>query len=371
MEADKAVTATQTETTSPASVTKTKAQKTSAPGWMAWGFVLALALAGVAATAYLWQMEASQQQRLQTSVAAAVQRVDSEVAQAREIRRELDQQKMLAAAAEKNLQQQIQALQAALHSQQKQLQSMSTTDREDWLLAEVEYLIRLANQRLLMGEDIASAAKLLRAADEIIRELDDAALYGVRKIIAEDRVALQAATTLDIEGLYLQVAAVAVQAAKLRLYQPPELLVETQATQFEGGWRQKLGQGFTAAWEKLSSYIQIHRRDEKYSPVLAPEYEEAVRQNVQLMFEQAQLALLSGNQALYRHSLDRAEQWLQDYYTVDLNSTIAVIDSLKTLQEQNITIVVPDISRSLRQLKNYIEMIHAVSIADKPVESAP
>ena len=37
-----------------------------------------------------------------------------------------------------------------LDSHNKRLLSLSSTSREDWLLAEAEYLLRLANQRLLM-----------------------------------------------------------------------------------------------------------------------------------------------------------------------------------------------------------------------------
>jgi uroporphyrin-3 C-methyltransferase len=346
-------------------------EKSSGPGWMALGFVLAIALAGALAAAYLWQFSGQQQQSLQASVEAAIQRVDSEVDQARALQRQIDQQKLLAAQSEKNLRAEITVLQGSLARQQQRMQSLSTTDRNDWLLAEVEYLIRLANQRILMGEDVASASKLLRAADEIIREMDDSGLYPVRKVIAEDIAALNTAAKLDVEGLYLQLAAVAKQAALLRLYQRPEF--ETVSVELEqaGDWQQTMGAGFAAAWQKLSAYIKIHKRDEKYQRSLAPEYEAAVRQNVQLMFEQAQLALLSGNQKFYSDSLARVGQWLREYYTLDIDATATVIASVDDLQKQSIVTVMPDISRSLRDLKTYLETVHSLPAAENVSEPAP
>ena len=338
---------------------------------MALGFVLAIALAGAVMAAYLWQFSGQQQQSLHASVEAAIQRVDSEVDQARVLQRQIDQQQLLAAQSEKNLREEIAALHGLVSRQQQRLQSLSTTDRDDWLLAEVEYLVRLANQRILMGEDIASASKLLQAADEIIRELDDSGLYPVRRVLAEDIAALNVAAQLDVEGLYLQLAAVARQATLLRLYQRPEFEPVTVELQHAGDWQQTLGAGFAAAWQKLSAYIKIHKRDEKYQRSLAPEYEAAVRQNVQLMFEQAQLALLSGNQKFYSDSLARAGEWLREYYTLDIDATDAVIARVDELQKENIVTVLPDISRSLRDLKNYIETVHSLPAAGSVAEPAP
>ncbi|MEX2326736.1 MAG: uroporphyrinogen-III C-methyltransferase, partial [Pseudomonadales bacterium] len=46
------------------------------------------------------------------------------------------------------------------------------TGSQDWLLAEVEYLLRLGAQRVIMEGDAKGAAALFRAADEIIRDAE-------------------------------------------------------------------------------------------------------------------------------------------------------------------------------------------------------
>ena len=43
---------------------------------------------------------------------------------------------------------------AALVIQREEIARFGATDRKDWLLAEAEYLLRLANQRLIMSGDV-------------------------------------------------------------------------------------------------------------------------------------------------------------------------------------------------------------------------
>ena len=66
-------------------------------------------------------------------------------------------------------------------------------------------------------------------------------------------------------------------------------------------------QGYEAALAKLSDYIIIRRRDEPIQALMDPQWEGLVRQNLRMLLEQAQIALLSGNQLLYRDSLERAQ----------------------------------------------------------------
>ena len=105
------------------------------------------AIAAAAVSWYLWQSGAQQQQQLQRSqadISAAIQRIDVQVSDNRQLQRQFDQQSAAVGQLEKNLQHQIGQLVRQQASQKKSLLSLSTTDRADWLLAEAEYLIRLA-----------------------------------------------------------------------------------------------------------------------------------------------------------------------------------------------------------------------------------
>ena len=350
------------EKPTPPAVKKTSS-KTSL--WLA---LLSLCVAGaaIAGCVYMWQQSASQQELLKQSridINAALQRLDAQLDEYRRLQRQLDQQedttkRQLAESTAK-----IESLQQQLASQQKRLLSLSTTDRDDWLLAEAEYLMRLANQRLLMGKEIKGAASLLEAADEIIHELDDAALYPVRKALAVDREALRVAGQLDIEGLYLKLGAIAQQASKLELVAMPELTMQPTETTEPENWQQRFQWGLDEAMHKVSQYIQINRRDEIYKPLLSPEYEAVAQQNIQLMFEQAQMAVLSGKQKLFDDSLEKSKQWLQRYYTLDQVATDKILSAIDEVADKKITVELPDISASLRALKDYQQIIHPVPSA--------
>ena len=345
-----------------ASPTVTKVSpKKSGPSTGLWLLTLLIAIAGVCLSIFLWQGGVAQQQSLQQSRAAiadAIRRVDGQADNNGKLQRQFDQWQADNQLLQQQLLQRIDNLQQQLSSQQKHVQSLSATDRNDWLLAEAEYLIRLANQRLLMGKQSDGAMQLLTAADAIIKELDDLALYSVREALANDMANLRTAVTIDLEGHYLALAALAQQAEQLPLIQSLQMSLPKPEVPVVQNWQQRLAVGFQAALDKLSRYIQINRRDDIYKPLLAPEYEAAVRQNVRLMFEQAQVASLAGKQKLYEDSLSKAAHWLATYFTLDKVSTDAVLARLQHLKQQQVAISLPDISGSLRALKAYIENSH-------------
>lgn len=346
-----------------------QAQTSSGPGWFVTVLILLIALAGLGGSAWLWyqqQEQEQEQEKIELAAAAQIesnetvmkQQLQSQLDSNRKVQRQVDQLASASKQQTQTVKEEIASLRNQLRAQQKRISSLSSTDRTDWLLAEVEYLIRLANQRLLMGGEIKGAASLLKAADDIVVEIDDTALYPVRKALADNLAALRTAGKLDTEGLYLQLGGLAKQADALRLFKMPELNTVPIEKEVEANWQHRVKNSLNATLARLSTYVQVNRREENYQPVLAPQYESAVRQNVRLMFEQSQMAVLSGNQRLYNDSIAKATQWLNSYYTLDGEKARLIAQQLDLLAQETITVELPDISSSLRALKNYIETIH-------------
>ena len=230
-----------------------------------------------------------------------------------ELRRDSAGQAQMLQALEAGLAEQGTALEqqrSQLMRQGESLSRIDASDRESWLLAEAEYLLRLANQRLIMTGDVAAARALLDNVDGILRELDDAALHPVRAAIASDLAALRAVPQVDVEGTYLRLGALLEQAGELAIMRLPgeqqELQPPPQPRQeaAPGDWQQSLQQGWESALDKLSDYLTIRRRDVPVEALMDPRWEGLVRQNLRMLLEQARVALLSGNQSLYRESLD-------------------------------------------------------------------
>lgn len=250
------------------------------------------------------------------------------------------------------LQRQGQALQdmeAALTQQRAELARYSASDRESWLLAEAEYLLRLANQRLVMAGDTVAAAALLKSADGILLQLDDASLHKARGAVAADLAALKAVPRLDTEGLYLRLAAMIEQADRLVIFELRDAESRVPETPADD-WQGRLRQGYEEALRKLSDYIIIRRRDVPMQALMDPQWEGLVRQNLRMLLEQSQVALLSGNQLLYRESLERARHWVAEFFEADESAARALDRDIADMAQQAVSVELPDLSRSLRAL---------------------
>ena len=239
--------------------------------------------------------------------------------------------------------------QARSAEQQRRLGELSAEDQRTWQLAEIRYLLRLANQRLIMAGDTQSAEALLRSADNTLRELDDADLHALRAAVAADLAAVRAIPKLDIQGLYLRVEALMREADALVLFELPERAVATEPPSAED-WQARLAQGYAAAVAKLSEYIVVSRRDVPIEALMDPQYEGLVRQNLRMLLEQAQAAMLSGNTLLYRKSLQRAEGWVTQFFKEDERSAQAMAEELRRLRDERVAVSRPDLGASLAAL---------------------
>lgn len=243
----------------------------------------------------------------------------------------------------------LDSVEAQLSQQHKELVRLSATDRNSWLLAEVGHLLRLANQRLVMAGDPVAAQALLSSADAVLLELDDAALLSVRAAVAADIASLRAIPPVDMEGIYLRLAALIEQAAALAIFKLPEQAAQP-VPKAADDWQGRLQQGYKAALARLSDYLIIRRRDVPVQALMDPQWEGLVRQNLRMLLEQAQIATLSGNQTLYSASLQQAQQGVAQFQASDEVNARAIAGELSQLAELTVSLAQPDISRSLQAL---------------------
>ncbi len=355
-----AITAPKTPTESPTEpTTAAPPPKAAAPAprgagnGIAW-LALLLAAGALGATAFVTYRDDTQRQldeyRLQSSL-------QEQVLALNELQRQLSNQRANTRSAREQLQKQFDELQATQRQQEQRLGDMARADRSAWQLAEAEYLLQLAAQRLMLGGDPVSALRMLQQVDNILRELDDSALLPVRAALADDIAALKAMPVVDVEGTYLALDAAAKRAQRLQLLKPIAGVNSDAATAIDSGadWRTRLQSGLRAAAARLAELVQIRRHDEPYRALLAPEHEAALRHNLQLLFEQAQLALLAGNPALYERSLAKSRDWLLTYFALDENNARALADTINELSQLPVTATPPDIGQSRRLLKRYLE----------------
>ncbi len=248
-------------------------------------------------------------------------------------------------------------------AQGKRLRAMSDTSRDDWLLAEAEYLLKLANQRIRIERSPEGAEALLEEADGILRDLDDPNMHPLRRAIAKDLTALKLLKKIDTEGIYLSLVALTDEISNIPVVLTPRVedqtLSSTQVTetQKDKTFWQVVGGSWSRFTGSFDSYVRVVRHDKKPKPLLPVQDEMYLQQNLRLMLERAQLALLREQQDIFEQSLGQADQWLRTYYN-ESDVLIKFRDELDVLSQNEIVQTLPDISHSLHLLHEYIGELH-------------
>jgi len=259
---------------------------------------------------------------------------------------------------------QIRAENAALEETLNRLDDRLGRDRMGWSLAEVEYLLLVANRRLQLERDIPGATAALEDADARLKTLADPALLPVRRQIASELQALRAVTPPDIEGLALELGSLAGQADTLPL--PGEQRRFTAAADERAAAPEERGTAtdtaewrvvVTELWEALRSLVVVRRAEVDAVPLHAPEARFFLRENLRLKLESARLALLERREPLYRVLLEEADGWLARHFDGETASVAAAREQINRLQSATLRPALPEIDRSLRTLRQTMERL--------------
>ncbi len=236
-----------------------------------------------------------------------------------------------------------------------------------WRMAEVEYLLTVANHRLTLAQDRQTAIAVFETADSRLKAIADPSLLKVRKTIASEISALRAVPNVDIPGIAVQTGSLAEGVEQLPLLDKKRLAVATEKQQRVSAleWRELPA----AVWKDIKSLVQVRRHQQPTEPLLPPKQAWFLYQNLQLKLEQARLAVLQKNTTLFRQSLKEVSHWLDSYFDVESPAVINMQATVKKLADVELQPSVPDVSGSLRELRSVMNARSAiqVSLADKSV----
>ncbi len=221
-------------------------------------------------------------------------------------------------------------------------------DRHAWVLAEADYLLQMANRRLLLERDVAGAIAAMSAADQRLALLNDPLLTRVRAQLSEELQALRALPVLDVDGITLELGALSKGVDDLVLAGVPREEQDAVAAEDEaGGWR-----GFVrTVWADIRSLVIIRRHDAGSLPLTTPDQRLLLRQNLRLKLETARLSLLRGHGQAYRAALQEADGWVERFYDAKSSATIGMREALGRLAAIDIAPQLPAIDQSLHALR--------------------
>jgi len=314
----------------------------------------------------------NQQQRLQQSLNDATSALQAQESALGEQRDVLAQQRLAVDEARGAFKQQEQKLadenlqlqerEAELRAAVADVHRRVGRSGTQWMIAEADYLLRVASHRLLLARDTETARVALELADQRLRDTRDPGWAGVREQIARDIAKLSAFQGPDSAGLSARLAALAEQIPQLRIARatigPERTLPETPArAPGERSWDTLLDD----LWAGFKDSVRIRERDKPVQAMLAPEHQFFLYENLKLHLEAARLGLARSDPALYRDNLDTAAEWLHKYFDPSDPIAAALGKAIGEMRGIDIRPELPDISQSLRALEVRQKLIDDVA----------
>ena len=251
------------------------------------------------------------------------------------------------------------------------IQGISTGIRDSWLLAETEYYMQIANAQLQLAGNPHLARLALLQADDRIRQLANPALTNVRRTLSNELRALELVSRPDIEGITLTLASLAEVVASLPLRQQIEVPDEA-APEIENELS-GIDRAMASLKSTMNDVVSVRRTDEAVQPLIAPEAAYFLRANLSLQLQVSRLALLRGERVAFQQSLDDSDRWLGGYYDTDSAQVQSARRTIAEIRDSLYDIEMPDISESLRLLRQYNSLSnHTTEPANsRPAEPAP
>lgn len=239
-----------------------------------------------------------------------------------------------------------------------------------WVLREVHYLLTVAEQRLRLERDVATAVAALESVDRRLADRDDATLIPVREKVIADLNALRAVAPVDTAGLTLTLADLLTRVETLPLKAGDvEPGPATAAPAGDGtatgaaedtGWRQAIER----VWKDLVSLVDIKSMGVPDDVIFDPGKRYLLQQNLRLELAAARLEALRGDTANFRATLARVDQLLERYYDTQspevsgMRTTLAPMAAL-------------ELSPELPSLQEALELVRAqLSAAAQPAPPA-
>jgi len=238
-----------------------------------------------------------------------------------------------------------------------QMDRLLAVDRRAWLGQEAVFLTRLAGQRLLVARDVDAALALLEQADALLRDTGEPTFEGVRLAIARDRAALAAVPRVDQVGLYATLSGLIDQVDKLQLEFEAPAAAAGVAVPPDAGWWAQAASGWHAAMAKLSDHLIVRRRSDEIAQLMTPEWAALARQNIRMLIEQAQIAMLSANQPLFDRSLQRASGFVALFAEQDEERVTSIVQTLDALGGEMIAPELPELIETRSLLEGEVERL--------------
>jgi uroporphyrin-3 C-methyltransferase len=231
------------------------------------------------------------------------------------------------------------------------------------VLSEIEYLLRMAQHKLNLQRDVAGAVEALTAANQRLQTIDENSFRGVQQMVEENITTLRGLDLPDRSALAHRIVEM-----QQRLNELP-LQIDSQLADLKQKVKPKLGElasseetsdpwwrrASTAAMTQLKDIVVVRRERSDELPLLTPDEEYFLFQNLRMELEAMRVALLSNDVTSYLESNALARKWVSTYFDTDNEKVAGFIDELEQLQDIKLDPYLPDISNTLQAFQEVME----------------
>lgn len=224
-------------------------------------------------------------------------------------------------------------------------------------LNEAKKLIQLANYNLVYLRDQNSALFTLNLANKQLSELSNSSfsLETLQNLLSQTIAKLNALPHLDLSNRLAQLNSLQAQIAELPLLSATLATKEIANFQPQTSSEKKWINAIQTSLHNFQQLIVIRHLDKPIKPLLPQIQQQYLQQNLQLLLQQAQWALLHNQQTIYQSSLQQAKEAIQLYFVEKSSATQTIIEQISKLQKIDLAAILPDLNPTLDAIDSLIK----------------
>ena len=222
----------------------------------------------------------------------------------------------------------------------ERLVEVLSDNEHKWVYAEVNYWIRLANQRLALDQNYHKVSKLLVSAREQLLVIDTSHSRAILKAVNKDLDKLEAVSSINTRELYYQMSSLKVKLATANFIETDnQLLVNEQKTeQIINSEELGLFEKFIASLKAYMSSLVAIKYSDKVDRVdpFDDEKKFYIRNDIALTVEQIKLAILDNRWSIAKQLLDSLNKTVTTY--LDEEEVAYTIAELQKVFDNSLTV---------------------------------
>ncbi|PWD86858.1 hypothetical protein DC081_01930 [Ignatzschineria cameli] len=219
------------------------------------------------------------------------------------------------------------------------------TDLEMLRTTEVDYLLKVAIQKVQYDKDYKTAGQILNSALDKLSQINSINFNETKQLLQANIETLKTLTPLDLVDITNRLEKVTVLLQKAPL-KSDSALVNLKNEIFNQGAPE--GESWT---DKLTSSLKhlvvIEDKRAEVPELMAKEDRFFLLQNTQLELTAAKIALLQDQVTLFKHSVETVQSWVKTYFDEDNADVREAIQQLQWLLDAKLEVTPPNIERTL------------------------